>query len=354
MKLPLSDFFDKIQTASEQKRAFVVFRKPNQTIINAQFQLSNKFVLKTDFKESGFVFAPFEAEKSTIFFPLSKAELFESDFFQVENSETKEGILIQNKSIDKVYHIKLIKKAIDNINSNEFKKVVISRKEEIKLVNYDLIKTYKSLLQKYPSAMVYVWFHPKVGLWMGATPELLCKVKENHFSTVALAGTQLVNENENVVWEEKEKIEQQLVTDFIVNELKDDIQNLKISTPYSVKAGHLWHIKTDIEGEISKNVTINKIIKKLHPTPAVCGLPKKSAKDFILNNEAYNREFYTGYLGEINLNTTTELFVNLRCMKIVDQDISIFVGGGITKDSSPEKEWEETVAKAKTMKNVLL
>ncbi|MDO9260999.1 MAG: chorismate-binding protein, partial [Flavobacteriaceae bacterium] len=157
-----------------------------------------------------------------------------------------------------------------------------------------------------------------------------------------------------VVWSPKEQIEQQMVTDFIVDELKSAIQNLTISNPTSVKAGHLWHIKTDIEGEISAESSLEKIIQKLHPTPAVCGFPKNLAKDFILSNEAYNREFYTGFLGEININLTTELFVNLRCMQVENNTISIFVGGGITKDSNPEKEWEETVAKAKTMKNVLL
>jgi isochorismate synthase len=200
--------------------------------------------------------------------------------------------------------------------------------------------------------MVYCWFHPKVGLWMGATPELLCKVKNTHFSTMSLAGTQKVIEHEKVYWTEKEKVEQQLVTDYIVNELKLEVKNLKISNPSDVKAGHLWHIKTDIEGEITNKDSLKRIVKKLHPTPAVCGISKEKAKEFIFNNENYNRAFYTGYLGEINVNQSSDLYVNLRCMQVSENEISIYVGGGITHDSLPEKEWEETVAKANTMKNV--
>ena len=90
----------------------------------------------------------------------------------------------------------------------------------------------------------------------------------------------------------------------------------------------------------------------MHPTPAVCGFPKKESKDFILKNERYDRAFYTGFLGELNM-STSELYVNLRCMEIEKESIHIYVGGGITKESDPEKEWNETVAKSKTIKGVL-
>ncbi len=341
------------------KKPFVVYRKPNETVVKAIFQRSDEFITNTNLSESGFVFAPFDIpacrqgrENPSIFFPLTNSEQIESIFLEEIFSEKNHELSIQNKTIDKDFHIKLVKKAIDAIEKKEFKKVVISRKEEVKISDFNLIKTYHSLLQKYPAAMVYCWFHPKVGLWMGATPELLCKIDGNHFYTMALAGTQLVTENEIAKWNEKEIIEQQLVTNFIVNELKSEIKNLKISVPYSVKAGHLWHIRTDITGEISSDISIEKIIQKLHPTPAVCGFPKQAAKDFIIKNENYNRLFYTGYFGEINVDNTSELFVNLRCMQVSDNTISIYIGGGITHDSNPDKEWEETIAKANSMKSV--
>ncbi len=91
-----------------------------------------------------------------------------------------------------------------------------------------------------------------------------------------------------------------------------------------------------ISGEIS--VENSTLIKKLHPTPAVCGLPLESSKEFILKNENYKRTYYTGFLGELNLTkenkNTSELFVNLRCMEIKNSSAFIFVGGGITKESN--------------------
>ena len=99
------------------------------------------------------------------------------------------------------------------------------------------------------------------------------------------------------------------------------------------------------------------LVDLLHPTPAVCGLPKEAAKQFILENENYNRSYYTGFLGELNMGlqnkNDSHLFVNLRCMEIEKNEAYIYVGGGITKESNPEEEWEETVAKSNIMLKVL-
>ncbi len=91
----------------------------------------------------------------------------------------------------------------------------------------------------------------------------------------------------------------------------------------------------------------------MHPTPAVAGYPKQKAIDFILENENYNREFYTGYFGFINKDKSSKLFVNLRCMQIEKKKLSVYVGGGITKDSNPLNEWQETEDKSKTLLSVL-
>jgi isochorismate synthase len=185
------------------------------------------------------------------------------------------------------------------------------------------------------------------------------KTNGNSLKTVALAGTQLATNSAAIIWNDKEKIEQQLVTDFIVDSLEDLAKEITISSPYSVKAGNLWHIKTDVLAQLKSKKSIKKIILALHPTSAVCGLPKKEAKEFILQNEGYNREYYSGFLGELNIDFVTfrtlqtDLFVNLRCMKIIKNKATLFVGCGITKDSKPVDEYMETVNKSMTMKNII-
>ena len=149
------------------------------------------------------------------------------------------------------------------------------------------------------------------------------------------------------------------MTDFIIQSLADKVSELTVSSPYSVQAGNLWHIKTDIAATIGSDSNLEEIIKVLHPTSAVCGLPKAAAKDFILQNESYDRSYYSGFLGELNIDLATfraeqsDLFVNLRCMKINDKHVELFIGCGITKDSVPEAEFIETVNKSMTMRKLL-
>ena len=131
-----------------------------------------------------------------------------------------------------------------------------------------------------------------------------------------------------------------------------------VSEPYSIKAGSIWHIKTDISGVLNEDSNLEEVVNTLHPTPAVCGLPKKKAKAFIIENENYERTFYTGFLGELNSSfaynaVSSDLYVNLRSMQIKENTANLYIGCGITKESIPENEWEESVNKSMTMKRVL-
>ncbi len=353
MLIDLADLIIKASTAFHQKKAFVLYRKPNENIVHGQFQHFNEVLNYTDFTQSGFLLAPFEKSEPSVFFESKYADCFQSIYTEIYIKENNVIKSTDDLSLAKENHMAIVDKALNAIKNNTFKKVVLSRKEVLNFSNFELSKTFYLLLNKYPTAMVYCWYHPTIGFWMGATPELLFKVKNKQFSTMALAGTQVANNQFDVIWTAKEKAEQQLVTDFIIDAIKTDIENIDVKQPNTVKAGNLWHIKTTINGVVNNEENIKKIITKLHPTPAVCGMPKEKSLTFILENELYKREFYTGYLGTINNNQQIDLYVNLRCMKVENNTISIYVGGGITEDSNAEEEWFETVAKSSTMKNVL-
>ena len=83
----------------------------------------------------------------------------------------------------------------------------------------------------------------------------------------------------------------------------------------------------------------------MHPTPAVCGFPKEFCKEAISEFEDHSRSFYAGYI-KVETDETIQYFVNLRCAEIFQNAALLYVGGGITADSSPEKEWQETELKA--------
>ncbi len=191
-------------------------------------------------------------------------------------------------------------------------------------------------------------------MWIGATPELLVERDEEYIHSTALAGTRDV-ESENEDWGGKEILEQKLVSDYVVNVFeKNLLTSVREFGPETIQAGKLEHLKTDITGELTSSSNFNYLIGSLHPTPAVCGVPLLKSNDFIKGNEGYSRDFYTGFLGELNINNHTELYVNLRCLQVQNDGVKFFVGGGVTKDSVAELEWEETVNKSKTLKDIVL
>ncbi len=354
----MSIIFNKIEENFKDNIPFVAYRKPNSDLVSAFLMKDDNLYFTSKFTENGFVFAPFNSEEKTILFPKQNA-YFTTEKLVLDDEFVKDEGFTSAENLDKKIHLCLVEKALDVINNNELKKVVLSRKEEVQIENFDVLTTFKRLLQTYQNAFVYVWFHPKVGLWFGATPETLLHITKANFKTMSLAGTQVFKNAKEVVWKNKELEEQQLVTDFIKHQLNPIASDLQIDKTETIKAGNLLHLRTKVEGVLNRNSSLEQLIRSLHPTPAVCGVPRETAKKFINKNENYKRTFYTGFLGEINVQDSvfntqnSQLYVNLRCMSIQDKIASIYVGGGITKDSNAKKEWEETVSKSKTMKKVL-
>ena len=351
-EITFTDFFKKMELAMQSGLPFVVYRLPNTSIIKGFIQQTDTLFSTKNYNEEGFVFAPFDDAEKSIVFPLQHCSSFSCKSELIDEVYESE-ILFEIDENTKQQHVTLVEKGISFLNETGVKKVVLSRCQEVSVTKFEVFKTFTKLLTAYPNAMAYCWYHPKVGLWLGATPERLLSTEGITFQTMALAGTQSYNGTTEVEWGEKELIEQQYVTDYIKTNLKKVTDTLQIGNVGTIKAGSLLHLCTHIEGKLSENLSLKKLIDALHPTPAVCGLPKEFAKEFILKNEGYDRSFYTGFLGELSIENRSNLFVNLRCMQVKDTICYIYVGGGITSASVPEKEWEETVAKSKVMLRVL-
>lgn len=346
------DLINQLQKHLEQNLPFVVYHKPNDMQVNAQLQQNDDLYSVKDYSESGFVMAPFEG--LPVLIPAQDSVFLTADFLVAKSFENYLEFVDSENSTLQTQHEQLVQKGMDAIKSGAFEKVVLSRSQAFEVAHFDWKPVYEQMLNLYPNAFAYCFFHPKVGMWLGAFSEQLVQYKMGQLKTMAVAGTQLFAAENELIWGEKEKQEQQIVTDFILDGLKQYASNVTHSEPYTMQAGRLVHIRTDIEATLTETNQLQKIIAFLHPTPAVCGFPKDAARKFILEHEGYDRAYYAGFLGELNVNQTTDLFVNLRCMQVVDRQKAIlYIGGGITVDSHPEKEWQETVNKAQTMKRVL-
>lgn len=335
----------------QSERPFVVYRKPSEHTLRAMLVVDDNLFQSDAYAESGFVLAPFDPKQAAVIFRESDCHFLEEVYIPNPSCSTSVEVEISEDTAAKHQHLHAVNQAINAIKSGKYQKLVISRSEQIPLKN-NFVAIYKRLLSRYPTAMVYCWYHPRVGMWTGATPEKLFQTQGRQLVTMALAGTQAYQEGVEVVWGSKEKEEQQFVTDYILYQLRDLLESHDFEGPHTVRAGNLIHLKTDIRGRLTPDTGMQTIIQALHPTPAVAGVPKESSVNYILQNHP-DRKFYTGFLGELNLQGTTDLYVNLRCMELTWNQATLYIGGGITADSVAELEWHETVMKSMVMKKVL-
>ncbi|WP_374540464.1 chorismate-binding protein [Flavobacterium sp.] len=328
-----------------KKLPFALFVKPNQVQLNGVFQNTDELVEFSG--QKGFVFSGFYNTKDVVL-PFDSCEVIQENWSYEKQYQERiyfsdsEGVGFKN----------LVQKGINAIVENQFEKVVLSRKIEIPNDTINSIESFKNLVNTYSTAFRYLFYHPQIGLWMGATPEQLVKIKNGEFYTMALAGTQPYSEH--IVWGEKEIKEQELVTDFIKNQIEDKVDTIKISDAITHRAGSIVHLKTDISGSIKSSIQPLDLVKALHPTSAVCGMPLQQARSFILEHEGYDRKYYSGYLGEWKGMENSDLFVNLRCCEFLENAVAVYVGCGITKDSIPEHEFIETFNKSRTIVSILV
>ena len=316
-----------------------------------------KAIFRLPFEEKFILINHHEAAKNVAsFFPFTngktihlKAENLEvctseelkSSFFEVENFP--ENNVEMNIPRHEEYLQKL-EKAIEIIKQNNLQKLVISRPIAKEISSINLEETYQLLCKKHQNTLCYLLITDEE-IWIGATPEILGKFnkKTHEFFTMSLAGTLPVDEE----WSEKEIEEQKPVTHYISEILKKYAVEIAQSETYNHISGNIKHLRTDFTAKIDDN-KLEELIEELHPTPAICGIPKEFCKEKIIEIEQYNREFYAGY---IKIETEEEIyyFVNLRCAKIYKNQVIAFAGGGITALSSPEKEWRETELKSQAI-----
>lgn len=337
------------------RRPFVIWRKPG-TSNPEGFTASVKIIPDGELPEqSSFVFSPFQEYVSfprLAFYPEpldSTESIFYKNIIPSIELPTDEP---DNKSI----YCDRIRILTSLMQNQELHKVVLSRRIDLNELSEEMAPAlFNELCSKYPAAFISLIHIPGVFTWLGATPERLLYLKDNTVHTTSIAATRpFEGELPDIKnWNKKELEEQQLVTSFILNVLTNaGIAEIDCDGPRPIQAGNLVHLKTDIRFKVSPETDIKQLIKELHPTPAVCGLPKEKAFQTIRSIEPHSREYYAGYLGLVN-HEELELYVNLRCMRWLNGKASLFVGGGITAASNPTEEWEETNFKALTLLSVI-
>lgn len=324
---------------------FLALRRAGKNEVIVLSQVDNKLHKQPHDKMAYGVFSKFLSANSHVFI---HGEVVNS--FRYGAKPFKPGVanMTLSENEQRTHHA-LVQDAIKTLQTTGLEKVVLSRKQTVQtpFAHHEL---YGRLLDAYFTANCYFFYHPKVGTWLGATPEVLLDVQNDDITTMSLAGTALFKENENHDWGAKELEEQQFVTSQILTSLKQvGATGITTQPLETVRAGAVQHLRTIINATMPYNKHA-AMVAALHPTPAICGLPTQQALDFIIKNEGYDRSFYTGYLGIVEPSVQkATYYVNLRCMQLQHHEATIYVGGGITAQSNAQAEVEETIHKSQTM-----
>ena len=246
------------------------------------------------------------------------------------------------------------------LQADVFRKIVLARcAEEESEAPIDPMELFLRACELYPRMFISLVSTSKSGVWLIATPEILLEGMARDWHTVALAGTMklegdsLMGEGEKVTWATKDIQEQRIVTTYIAECLEQFTGDFREEGPRTVRAANLVHLRSDFTFTLPDGQHLGDLLHALHPTPAVCGLPKRETFNFIIRNEHTPRRYYSGFMGMLDPENGTHLYVSLRCMNIDGRHYHLYAGGGLLTDSTVSQEWLETEAKLETMRRVI-
>lgn len=238
------------------------------------------------------------------------------------------------------------------ICEGQFLKLVLSRSKEVALDTDDYESLFLEACRRYPRLMIMLVSTKVTGTWLVASPEILLTGDGAWWRTMALAGTMPYTDGYQE-WSEKNQQEQRFVEAYIEDRLSDFSLEIIKDGPTTKRAGNLVHLCTDFRFHMAPGCYIGELLASLHPTPAVCGIPKMKAREFIVGNEQGKRSYYSGFMGPVNIDGNTNLYVSLRCAKLEQGKATLYAGGGIMPESTLESEWEETEHKMKTIGSLI-
>ncbi|WP_052372408.1 isochorismate synthase [Amycolatopsis taiwanensis] len=253
--------------------------------------------------------------------------------------------------------------------SSELRKVVLSRVERyIFQGDFPVGDCYDFMNTSYPTGNNFcVRNIQRDGCYhLGSSPELFLSRQGRRIALHPLAGTLSKDSSrspeddrrraENLFSAAKFRDEHAYLVDFLREALAGFCESLVVPPdPEIVSASHVWHLGTPIEGVLkSPDIGLAKMLDVLHPSPAVCGVPRSAANEFIAEHEG-RRGYYAGLVGWFDDRANCELYLALRGMEVdlAAGHVDLRAGGGIVEESSIPLEFGEAGAKMSTMQKVL-
>jgi isochorismate synthase len=248
----------------------------------------------------------------------------------------------------------LVREIVARIGEREFEKVVIARRS---MLSFDgpvsVTSVLRDLAETSEHCTRFAFRFGKV-TFLGATPERLIRREGLAIETEALAGSADAARAAELMRSPKEREEHDLVVREIVRGLSPLCAALDHPPAPVVRVlRHLLHLTTPIRGRLVRPVHVLDLVLRLHPTPAVGGVPGPDAVRFITEHEPVERGWYASPIGWFDAAGDGEFAVGLRAGALVSDKAYLYAGGGIVRDSDPASEYAETRLKLATLSAAL-
>ena len=254
--------------------------------------------------------------------------------------------------------VRMVAEARDRIRAGDLEKVVLARSLVIRGdAPFDRAALLRRLLETEIDAYTFA-----VDGFVGASPELLVSRSGDAISANPLGGTARRSRDpredadaaRGLLASGKDLREHQLVADSVVADLSPVCRTLETNGPSTRATATLWHLSTDVSGRlVDPAPSALELAARLHPTPAVCGMPKQTALTLIDAMESFDRKLYRGLVGWMDAEGDGEWALILRCARIDGDTATLYAGAGIVAGSDPASELAETDAKFGSMLRAL-
>ena len=276
----------------------------------------------------------------------SKNQISKNSFDYLTMNHFLNSLELSNKKLKQ-----LINKGIQLVEEGVLEKIVLASRVKIEFKNeLDLIQILKKLKNNKPNTCRYVWRRNNKDIIFGASPEKLFSFSKPNLILEAIAGTVSSDLNPNLLLKSSKDLkEHNYVIEHIIKCLKIlNIDNYKKSSLKVTSFGDISHLQTLVFSKMEK-ICPFEMLRILHPSPAVCGSPKKEAMEWINTLESFPRENYASPIGWVDSKGNSEFRVAIRGARYIDQNLEFTAGAGIIKGSILDKEIDEIQIKFKSL-----
>ncbi|ONK23997.1 hypothetical protein BLX87_07795 [Bacillus sp. VT-16-64] len=251
-----------------------------------------------------------------------------------------------------------VRDVVNLIKETKVEKVVLSRKMRLVFSNPPAPEeVLQNLNSQQPNSFIFA-IESGERCFVGASPERLVKKSGNTIFSASLAGSIGRNKDpeedlklgQTLITDEKNLHEHALVVEMIKNALAPHCKSMEVPKhPELLKTPYIQHLYTPVKGTAKSSTSIFQLVEKLHPTPALGGVPTDKALELIREKEMMDRGLYAGPIGWTDFRGNGEFIVAIRSGLMKQDEAYLYAGCGLVADSNPEEELKETSMKFEPM-----